>query len=74
MNIKHIRIIGGSKYVTSVILSDLLVSLGLRCREDDEYLPERVRHLGDALIQSDSVIVTVKQGNSTPPPHTSSGQ
>lgn len=33
MNIKHIRIMGGSKYVTSVILSDLLVSLGLRCRQ-----------------------------------------
>lgn len=60
---------GGSKYVTSVIPSDLLVSSGLCCRRDKEYLLEHVKRLGDALTQSDSVIVTVKKGNSTPPPH-----
>lgn len=59
---------GGSKYVTPVIPSDLLVSLGLCCGRDEGYLLEHVRRLGDALIQSDSVIVTVKQGNSTPTP------
>lgn len=51
-----------------VIPSDLLVSLGLRRTGDEQHLPEHARRLGDALIQSDSVIVTVRKGNSSPPP------
>lgn len=48
MNIKHIRIMGGSKRVMLVIPSDLQVTLCLRSR-GDKYLHEHVRRLGDAL-------------------------
>ncbi len=59
---------GGGENVTPVIPNDPLVSLGLCCRRNEEDLLEHVRRSGDALIRSDSVIVTVRKRQQCPAP------